>query len=325
MGISKLKQVDIIATVGPRSLSRSVIHDMIKAGASILRINGSHEDVGNIEICTKQLREWAGKRAKILVDIPGNKIRTSHLGDPIILKPGKVVQLFKHQVNFPGFFKLLRKGDTILANDGLIRFKVLKQSSEGIVFKSETEGKLENNKGFHISRKLPLPFLFQKDVQILQLARRIGIDFVGLSFVRSPSEVREAKKYIQGSAVKLLVKIETQEAVNSLNKILAESDQILIDRGDLAAEIGYANVSRIQAKVVKAAKDKKVKVALATQFLHSMVDRDVPLIAEVDSLYHAIQSGVDAIQVSEETSIGQFPERVIQVLTTMIGQGKRKI
>ncbi len=325
MGISGLKKVDIIATVGPRSLSKQVICDMIDAGASILRINGSHENLESIRVCASQLRKWMGKRAKILVDIPGNKIRTMHLGDPIILKPGKEIQLFKHQVNFPGFFKLLRKGDTILANDGLVRFKVQKPSGEAIVFKSETEGKLENNKGFHVSRKLSLPFLFEKDIQIFKLAKQIGIDFVGLSFVRSADDVREARQYFKNSKTKLLVKVETRGAVDRLEEILAESDQILIDRGDLAAEIGFENVSCVQTKVISAAKKRKVRVALATQFLHSMVDRDVPLIAEVDSLYYAIRSGIDAVQVSEETSIGRFPEKVIRVLTTMIQQSKRKV
>ncbi len=324
ISITGLRDVDIIATLGPRSLTTNILQGLVERGASILRINGSHESLENIEIYFNRVRDLIGMKARILVDLPGNKVRTKGLSQPLVFSIGEEVELYHQQVNYAGFFEILNQGEELLANDGLIRFDILHVSSDRLVLKAKTNGELGNNKGLHTSNAHDLSFLFEKDQKILELAKKLGIDYIGISFVRQAEDVRLIKGILSGSPVKMLVKIETKEAVKNLDSILAESDQILIDRGDLCADIGYLLIPYTQDKVIREARKQGVKIALATQFLHSMLTRDVPVIAEVEAIYHAVKSGVSAIQVSEETSVGHYPEEVVAVVANMIHQALRE-
>ena len=166
--------------------------------------------------------------------------------------------------------------------------------------------------------------MFEQDKKILELAKKIGIDYVGVSFVRRPEDVQLVRGILSGAPVKMLVKVETKDAVKNLDTILVESEAILIDRGDLCADVGCVLIPHTQDRIIREAKKQGVKVALATQFLHSMLTRDVPVIAEVEAIYHAVKAGVSAIQVSEETSVGHYPEEVVSVVANMIFQALRE-
>lgn len=323
MSITGLREIDIIATVGPQSLTHKILCKMVDGGVSMVRINGSHESIKNVENLFYQVREWVGERVKILVDLPGNKVRVNHLNQPIKLSIGSEMKLFRHQVNYESFFDVVRKGDELIANDGLLRMEVLQVSSDELVLKSKSNGELSNNRGLHTHLAHPLPFLFEKDYQILDMAKALPFDYVGLSFVRTQADVRLVEGILKESPVKMIVKIETKEAVSNLEDILVGVERILIDRGDLSADIGYVNIPYIQDSIMKSARRRGVKVALATQFLHSMLTRDVPAIAEVEAIFHAIKSGASALQVSEETAVGQYPVEVIRVIADMTEQALR--
>lgn len=324
VSLTGLRDVDIIATIGPRLLASHVSQRMVELGASILRINGSHESLENIEIYSNRLRDWVGMQARILVDFPGNKVRTTGLSQPFVFSIGDEIELSPQQVNYAGFFEVLDEGEELLANDGLVRFDILRVSPDKLVLKAKTNGELGNHKGLHTSSPHDLPFLSEKDQKILELAKKLDIDYVGVSFIRQAEDVKLVKGILSGSSVKMLAKVETKEAVKNLDSILAEADQILIDRGDLCADIGYVLIPYTQDRIIREARKQGVKVALATQFLHSMLTRDVPVIAEVEAIYHAVKAGVSAIQVSEETSVGPYPEEVVSVMANMIFQALRE-
>ena len=324
VSLTGLRDIDIIATLGPKTFTESVLSKLVHSGASIFRINGSHESVDQIEIHAKKIRKAAGSKVRILVDLPGNKVRTTGLSKPIPLSIGKAIELYRHQVNYEGFFRVLTEGEELLASDGLIRFEIEGVSDEKIILRCKTNGELGNHKGLHTGAVHNLPFLFEKDYAILEKAKRADIDYVGVSFVRQREDVEVVRNIVAGSPLQMLVKVETRDAVENLDAILPVVEQILIDRGDLCADIGYVHVPFTQAMVMRKARAKGVKVALATQFLHSMVTRDVPLIAEVEAIYHAVKSGASAIQVSEETSVGDYPDEVVKVVANMIQQALRE-
>ena len=312
------KQMDIIATLGPASFSEPAMEKLVQAGASIFRINGAQAEVDLIESSIQKIRRSLGTRVKILLDLPGNKVRLRGLPENLCLKIGDEIELARHQVNYDGFFKLLKVGETLLTNDGLTRLEVIRvQNGEKALLRCLSEGEFKNKRGLHTSRSHPLPFLFDKDRELLKLSRRCGLDYLGLSFVRTHEDVLSVQEFLSGSGVKKFVKIETWEAVENLDAILFHSDQILIDRGDLCAAIPYTTLPAVQEAIMKKARAAGVKVALATQFLYSMVTRNTPLISEIEALYGAIAAGTDAIQLSEETSIGRYPVEAVRVVAAI--------
>ncbi len=311
-------KTDIIATLGPASFSEPVMEKLLQAGASIFRINGSQAEAREIESMIHQIRKSLGTSVGILVDLPGNKVRLQGLPENLKLKIGDEVELFRHQVNFDSFVGLLEVGEMLLTNDGLTHLEVIKvDKGEKALLRCHSEGEFKNKRGLHTSRSHDLPFLFDKDRELLKMSRRCGLDYLGLSFVRTPEDVLSVQEILKGTEVKQFVKIETREAVENLDTILSHTDQVLIDRGDLCAAIPYTKLPSVQSMILKKAKAANVKVALATQFLYSMVTRNTPLISEIEALYYAIAAGASAIQLSEETSIGQYPVEAVRVVAAI--------
>lgn len=303
----------IILTIGP-SLGNKVPIKEIHNENFIYRINGAHGSTQDIKTQIKALRKQV-KNIKILIDLPGNKIRTSGILKPIEVKKDKDFSLKINQFNYKDFYKLIKPKMEVFANDSTFLFIVKEVRDKEIIFTSKNSGLLLNNKGMHI-RNLHknIPFLFDKDKELIKLANELNVDFIGASFIRKSKEIEELKKL---SSSKIIAKVETLEAVNNLYEIIKNVEFILIDRGDLSTEIGIEKIPRFQKYIIEMAHHNGVKVFLATQILKNMEEKPIPTIAEIDDLYHIIKSGVFGIQLSEESAVGSYVKECIKFLNLM--------
>lgn len=300
-----------ILTVGPSFIYDNILKDNHK-DMYIYRINGAHGTIKDIEEYVNLIREQV-PTADILMDLPGNKIRTANLTDPIILKKGEKFFLGYNQTNFKDYYKHLKAGDIVHANDSIFTFEVKSIKDGFIEFLSYSDGKLLNNKGMHVRGiNEHLPFLFEKDKELIKLANQMNLSFVGLSFVRNADDVGIAKSLVQHS--KLIVKIETKLAVENINSILDTNDYFLIDRGDLSTEVGLVNLSKYQRFIIEKTLTKNKNLFLATQFLKNMELNPIPSIAEIIDLVNTLKQGITGIQLSEETAVGKFPIKCLETL-----------
>lgn len=301
----------IILTVGPSYLNDGILRKNHHK-RYIYRINGSHGSIKDIENTIKEIRKQI-KDAEILIDLPGNKIRTSNIKTPIKLEYNKKFILKQNQTNFSDFYKYVKRGDTVYANDSIYTFKVENVSKDKIEFVSLSNGKLIENKGVHVRGvSSKLPFLFKKDLDIINLANEYKINFIGLSFVRNVNDIKEAKKLIKVN--KIISKIETAEAVENLSPILDLTEYILIDRGDLSTDVGLIKVPYYQRHIIEKALSRNKKIFLATQFLKHMEENPIPTIAEVVDLTHTFKQGIHGIQLSEEIAIGKYPLECLKLI-----------
>lgn len=304
-----------ILTTGP-ALANEVPLSQIHSGKNIYRINGAHGGIADIEAGIKNIRSQI-PGAAILLDLPGNKVRTANIDMGIQLEKGKTFEILNSQFNYPDFYRHLKPGMTAWANDSVFEFEVVSADSERIVFLSKSNGVLVNGKGVHVRGiHKDIPFLFEKDRQLIALANQYKLDFVGLSFVRTPENVREAKALIWES-IQVISKIETIDAVEHINEILPLVKYILVDRGDLSTDIGIEKIPRFQKYIIDKALYFDVKVFLATQVLKNMETKPIPTIGEIEALYEIMKSGIYGVQMSEETAVGRYVPECVQLLEQM--------
>ncbi len=312
----------IIATVGPALLHATPLKD-VHTDKNIYRINGAHGSIEDIEKYILEIRSQASD-AKILMDLPGNKVRTANFENGYIdIEKDKEFSISFNQTNYQEFFQHLKVGADVWANDSIFRFsvKAIDIETAKITFLSHSTGRLLNNKGMHVRGiHENIPFLFSKDKKLINLANKHKLDFVGLSFVRNAKDIKIAKKLIKHSEI--ISKVETLSAVNNLDEILEEVEYILIDRGDLSTEIGLQKVPSYQRFIIDKALYYNKKVFLATQFLKSMEHNPLPTIAETIDLYNTLKSGIYGIQMSEETAVGKYPKECLDVINNMMDEIK---
>ena len=305
----------IIVTAGPALFKANL--RTIHKNNYIYRVNGAHGTIEEIITQFKIIRK-AISDAELILDLPGNKIRTANLDNPIVIKKGERFTLSVRQINYKSLNKHLKKGDEILAADSTLKFVVEKVDKNDIMFKSESNGTLENNKGLHIRGiHHHIPFLFEKDINLLKLTNDIKIDFVSLSFVRNNNDIRIAKECVKGQT-KIIAKIETKSAVDNINKILEEVDYINVDRGDLSTEVGLVKVPSYQKYIVDRTLFFNKNVFVATQFLKNMINNPVPSISEIVDLYNTLKMGVFGIQLSDETAVGKYPVECLEIINRIV-------
>lgn len=301
----------IILTTGPSYLKNNILKENHQE-RFIYRINGSHGSIKDIEKTINEIKKQV-RNANILIDLPGNKIRTSNIKIPIKLSKNKSFVLKQDQINFPDFYQHVKKGDIVYANDSIYTFKIKTITKDEIEFISLSNGELINNKGLHVRGiNKTLPFLLKKDLEIIDLINKNNIKFVGLSFVRNIDDIHEAKKLIKKSTI--ISKIETEDAVKNLSSILDSVEYILIDRGDLSTDIGLIKVPYYQRHIIEKALARNKKVFLATQFLKTMETMPIPTIAEVMDLTNTLKQGIHGIQLSEEVAIGKYPLECLSII-----------
>ena len=305
-----------ILTVGPALLHEVPITE-IHSDKNIYRINGAHGSIKDIEGYIEEIRAQV-PGAAILMDLPGNKVRTKDVpNNGIELVKGEKFTIPNECFNYLEFYRHLKPGMTAWANDSVFEFEVVDVDDEKITFLSKSDGVLINGKGVHIrGMHKDIPFLFEKDKQLIQVANKYHLEYVGLSFVRSAGNVEEAKSLLAEN-IKVISKIETLDAVNDINNILPLVEYILVDRGDLSTDIGIINIPRYQKYIIEKAQYYDVKVFLATQVLKNMESKPLPTIGEIEALYEIYKSGVYGVQMSEETAVGKYVKETVGVLNDM--------
>ena len=313
-----------ILTVGPALLHEIPITE-IHSDKNIYRINGAHGSIADIEGYIEKIRSQVPSAA-ILMDLPGNKVRTKEVPDNgIELVKGEQFTIPNECFNYPDFYRHLKPGMTAWANDSVFEFEVVAVDDEKITFLSKSDGVLINGKGVHVrGMHKDIPFLFEKDKQLIQVANKYHLEYVGLSFVRSAENVKEAKMLLAEN-IKIISKIETLDAVNDINNILPLVEYILVDRGDLSTDIGIINIPRYQKYIIEKAQYYDVRVFLATQILKNMESKPIPTIGEIEALYEIYKSGVYGVQMSEETAVGKYVKETVAILNDMFSSVEKEI
>ncbi len=334
-----MKKTKIVATIGPASSSREVLKAMIQAGLDVARLNFSHgaheiheEVVQNIRSIDAEL----GTHTAILADLQGPKLRVGEMeNNGVDLSVGALVKITTEKqigtseviyTNYKEFPADVKAGETILLDDGKLVMMI--ESTDGqkeVMARVIQGGILSSKKGLNLpNTKVSLPSLSQKDIEDLHFALSCDVDWIGLSFVRNAADVVALKAIIHesGKHAKVVAKIEKPEAVDQIDEIIAETDAVMVARGDLGVEIPIQNVPLVQKMIVRKCVENAKPVIVATQMMESMITNMTPTRAEVTDVANAVIDGADAVMLSGESSVGKYPVEAIQMMNNIVQQAE---
>ncbi len=328
------KFTKIVATVGPASTSPEMLEGLILEGVNVIRLNFSHGDHATHAITVERVRAIdakLGTHTALLADMQGPKLRVGMMEDGSELVKGNVLTIKVGEgtgnadvawTHYDKFAEDVEPGEPVLLDDGKLRLHV--QSTNGtdtVTCVVEHGGVLNSRKGLNLpSTDISLPSLTAKDRADLDFALGLGVDWIGLSFVRSSADVVDLRNRIQEakSHARIVAKIEKPEAVEDLEAIVAATDAIMIARGDLGVEVPMEQVPMIQKRTIEMCQRKGKPVIVATQMMESMVDNIAPTRAEVTDVANAVLDGADAVMLSGETSVGKHPIEVIKAMRSIV-------
>ena len=330
------KKTKIVATLGPACSTREVIKDMIDAGVNVFRINFSHadyEDVSERIDIIRGLNEEFGYTTAILADLQGPKLRVGVMKEDVVVKPGDIITFQTAEdvpgtatrvyMNYKEFPRDVNPGEKILLDDGKLMFEAIETNrSTEVVCKVIQGGPLKSKKGVNLpNTKVSLPALTKKDIKDAIFAIGKEVDWIALSFVRTPEDLMELQDLISKHSdhkIPIIAKIEKPEAVENIDKIVAYCDALMVARGDLGVEIPAHEVPLIQKKLIHRAKTARIPVIVATQMMETMITSLTPTRAEVNDVANSVMDGADAVMLSGETSVGNYPVQVIEKMTQII-------
>jgi pyruvate kinase len=337
-----LRRTKIVATLGPASDTLEALEALIRAGVDVVRMNFSHGKAEDHVARANRVRAAAaacGRTVGILADLQGPKIRISKFeNDKIILNPGDTFILDSEWtalgnqervgLDYKELPKDVSSGTVLLLNDGMLEFHVTEVKGSQIICKVIRGGALSNNKG--INRKgggLTAPALTDKDKQDIKTAALIKADYLAVSFPRSAADMKLARELMHAAGGKslLMAKIERAEAIPALAEIIEASDAIMVARGDLSVEVGDAAVPGLQKRMIKMARANNKLVITATQMMESMITNPIPTRAEVSDVANAVLDGTDAVMLSAETAVGDYPVETIQAMVRICMQAEKEI
>ena len=334
-GAPQIRRTKIVATLGPATGNESTIAALLQAGANVVRINASHG--------TPEMRaEWIGAARRVaarmdspvavLLDLQGPRIRVGDLPAPRELKPGQEIVFAPEEIakgdelptTYDGLANDARVGSRILLNDGLLSVEVTAVPSPRVRGRVVDGGILTAHKGMNLPGvQVSAPALTEKDREDVQDALKIGVDYLALSFVRRPEDIEELRGLVRGPATKLVAKIEKATALDNLEKIVAVSDAVMVARGDLGVELPFEQVPLVQKRLISEANHQGKPVITATQMLESMVHNPRPTRAEASDVANAILDGTDAVMLSAETAVGQYPVEAVRAMDRIIREMER--
>jgi pyruvate kinase len=324
-----MRKTKIICTLGPATEKSEIIRQLIAHGADVFRLNMSHAKPDWVRAIVPRIRKIAnelGRPVGILLDTQGPAIRTGVVKTPLKLNKGDTLEFTVRgakpskeksvSVNYDKFVEDVSDGDAILVDNGLIKLKVLEKKKDRVVCKVLTPSTLGSHRhinlpGVHVS----LPALTKKDIADVSLGAQLGVDFVALSFVRKPSDLMELRDLLgrKKSKACVLAKIEDQSAIESINDIIEAADVVMIARGDLGIEVPMEELPIIQRRIVKTCIHLGKPVIVATHMLESMIMNRVPTRAEITDVANAVFEQADAVMLSGETTVGQYPVECVDV------------
>jgi pyruvate kinase len=334
--MSTNKKTKIVATLGPACSSKEVIKSMIDAGVNVFRVNFSHADYDDVTErinMIRELNEEFGYSCAILADLQGPKLRVGVMKEDVVVNPGDIITFQTSEdvpgtaervyMNYKEFPRDVQPGEKILLDDGKLMFEALKTNgTTEVVCKVIQGGPLKSKKGVNLpNTKVSLPALTKKDIKDAIFAISKDVDWMALSFVRTPEDLMELQDLIAKHSdhkIPIIAKIEKPEAVENIDKIVAYCDGLMVARGDLGVEIPAHEVPLIQKKLILRAKTARIPVIVATQMMETMITSLTPTRAEVNDVANSVMDGADAVMLSGETSVGNYPIQVIEKMTQII-------
>ena len=330
------KKTKIVATLGPACSTKEVIKNMIDAGVNVFRINFSHADYDDVTERIRIIRELNdenGYTTAILADLQGPKLRVGVMKEDVVVNPGDIITFQTAEdvpgtadrvyMNYKEFPRDVKPGEKILLDDGKLMFEALETNGKTEVkCKVIQGGPLKSKKGVNLpNTKVSLPALTKKDIKDAIFAIENKVDWLALSFVRTPKDLEELQDLIAKHSdhkIPIIAKIEKPEAVENIDKIVAFCDGLMVARGDLGVEIPAHEVPLIQKKLIHRAKMARIPVIVATQMMETMITSLTPTRAEVNDVANSVMDGADAVMLSGETSVGNYPVQVIEKMTQII-------
>ena len=330
------KKTKIVATMGPASTnSKEVLKEMILAGTNVCRLNfshGTHENHLDTIKLVRALNDELGYNVALLADLQGPKIRIGEVenngvelinGNKLVISTKECVGTSKKlYITYQSFPKDVAVGDSVLLDDGKLQLDITKTNKvdevEAIIVHG---GILSSKKGVNLpNTKISLPCLTKKDLEDLKFALEHKVDWIGLSFVRSARDIIELKHIIakSDSNAKVIAKIEKPEAVNDIDDIIKVTDAVMVARGDLGVEVPMETVPTIQKMIIRKCREYAKPTIVATQMMESMITNITPTRAEVNDVANAVLDGADAVMLSGETSVGNYPVEVIKAMSKIV-------
>ncbi len=330
------KKTKIVATLGPATSSKDVLRKMIEAGVNVFRINFSHADYADVEERIKMIRELNEEMkiyTAILADLQGPKLRVGVMSGEVVVTPGDEIDFItgtpfegdaeKVYMNYENFPRDVKPGERILLDDGKLIFEVISTNgSDTTRAKVIQGGPLKSKKGVNLpNTDISLPALTEKDIKDAIFAISKNVDWIALSFVRFSQDLIDLQKIINEHSehkIPIIAKIEKPEAVENIDKIVAYCDGLMVARGDLGVEVPAHEVPLIQKQLVLRAKKARIPVIIATQMMETMITSLTPTRAEVNDVANSVMDGADAVMLSGETSVGNYPVQVIEKMASIL-------
>ena len=328
------RNAKIVATLGPASGDRAIIEALFHAGADVFRLNfshGTHEDHKQRLDIIRSIEHDVGRPISVLLDLQGPKLRVGTFAEGSVkveagqgfrldLDRSKAGDRTRVALPHPEIFAALTEGTDLLLDDGRVRLRVERCGPDFAQTRVINGGPLSDRKGVNgPGVVLPLSALTEKDRKDLDYGLSLGVDWIALSFVQRPEDIREIKEIVQGRAG-ICAKLEKPAAIGSLEEIVAETDAVMVARGDLGVEMPAEQVPSIQKRIVRACRKAGKPVIVATQMLESMVAAPVPTRAEASDVATAIYDGADAVMLSAESASGKYPLEAVRTMSSIIAQ-----
>jgi pyruvate kinase len=324
----------IVATLGPASANIETMENMVKAGVNVFRVNCSHGNPDSIRETIRLIREVNNKNnfsVAVLADLQGPKLRLGEIEEGTVIKAGNEFTFTTYErvgnesgayLTYETFAQDVKAGERILLDDGKLIMEVLETNEKDTVITRIIQGgELKSRKGVNLpNTKVSLPCLTEKDLNDLEVALEEEVEWVALSFVRMAEDIVDLRKRIEekGAFAKIIAKIEKPEAIENIDRIIDETDALMVARGDLGVEVPMQQVPVFQKMIVKKALKKSKPVIIATQMMETMMTSLSPTRAEVNDVANSMLDGADAMMLSGETSVGKYPVEVVRMMNDII-------
>ena len=318
------KKTKVVCTIGPGTMRMETIKRMYSAGMDAARINTAHGDFAQYDQIIEMTRSVG--EIPIIVDLKGPEVRV-RTENPREVKTGDIVSagFSDEELVFSyDFYDEVDAGDRITIDDGTISALVERKEEGKLYLRFLDEGVIQRDKGVNIpGKRLGVPRLSDKDLEAVRYSQEKDVEFLALSFTSDASDIANLKRRLSSGKQAIIAKIENEEGVRNASEILEEADALMVARGDLGAEIEYQKVPLIQKDLIRRCNQRGKVVIIATQMLESMVDKPNPTRAETSDVANAILDGSDAVMLSEETAIGKYPVRAVEMMNKIALEAER--
>lgn len=326
------KRTKIVATISDKNCEPDFIRSLMEAGMDVVRVNSAHLDPDGVRKIVTSVRSVSDKIA-ILLDTKGPEIRTTICDEPVRFLKGQTVRVAGRveekttadviNVNYRDIAEHVPAGACILIDDGELEIKIISRDDDTLTGRIENDGTLGSRKTVNIPQiRINLPSVSERDLEFIDLAVRLDLEFIAHSFVRSKEDVLAVQRLLDShqSRIKIIAKIENQQGVDNLEEIMEHSYGIMVARGDLAIEVPFERIPGIQRMIIEKCIEKRKPVIVATQMLHSMIVNPRPTRAEVSDVANAVYSQTDALMLSGETASGRYPLESVKTMTRIASE-----